>query len=68
VVISILELLQKQEPERLLFLAVPEDVWNTVFQEPIGETARETCLDRIVRVDPTRERIVQWLPPPNGAT
>jgi hypothetical protein len=53
-----------ETPERLRFLAVPEDVWNTLFHEPIGETA----LDRVLCFDPADERITRWISPPSGAT
>ena len=56
-------LLSAQDPSRVLFLAVPDDVWNTLFQEPIGETALEHALDRVVCFDPAEERIIQWTPP-----
>jgi hypothetical protein len=56
-------LLSAQDPSRVLFLAVPDDVWNTLFQEPIGEAALEHALDRVVCFDPAEERIIQWTPP-----
>jgi len=59
-------LLDTQDPGRLLFLAVPDDVWNTLFQEPIGETALQHALDRVMCFDPAEERIVQWIPPLSG--
>jgi hypothetical protein len=61
-------LLGSQDPGRLLFLAVPDDVWNTLFQEPIGEAALAHALDRVICFDPAEERIVQWTPPLRGET
>ena len=61
-------LLSTQDPGRLLFLAVPDDVWNTLFQEPIGVTALEHALDRVICFNPVEERIIQWTPPLLGAT
>lgn len=61
-------LLRKQHPGRSLYTTVPDDLWNTLFQEPLGETAREEGLDHIVRFDPEREEIVRWLPPPSSPT
>lgn len=61
-------LLATQDPGRQLFLAVPDDVWNTLFQEPLGETALRLAIDRVVSFDAAEERIVQWMPPPSGAT
>lgn len=59
-------LLGGQDPGRMLFLAVPDDVWNTLFQEPIGETALRHALDRVICFDPAEERIIQWTPPLSG--
>jgi hypothetical protein len=56
-------LLGAQDPGRRLFLAVPDDVWSTLFQEPIGETALQHALDRVLSFDPEEERIIQWMPP-----
>jgi hypothetical protein len=61
-------LLGAQDPGRLLFLAVPDDVWNTLFQEPIGETALRHALDRVLCFNPAEERITRWIPVPSGAT
>lgn len=61
-------LLDAQDPGRQLFLAVPDDVWNTLFQEPIGETALRFAIDRVLSFDAAEERILQWMPPPSGAT
>ena len=61
-------MLEMQEPDRQLFLAVPEDAWNTLFAEPLGQAVYERMLDRVVRFDPQQERIIRWMPPPPGAT
>ncbi len=61
-------LLDTQEPARKLFLGVPEEVWKTLFVEPLGAAVRERLLDRIVRFDPQQERIIEWMPPPSGET
>jgi len=45
-------LLRTQEPERELWLAVPDDTWKTLFLEPVGEAVRAEALDRVLRVDP----------------
>jgi hypothetical protein len=54
-------LLEKQEPERVRCLGVPEDAWNTVFAEPLGQAVCERLFDRIVRFDPRRA-----IDPPKG--
>ena len=60
-------LLRTQEPGRTLWLAVPDDVWKTVFLEPVGEAIRVETLDHVLRVDPEREEVVQWEQAKTGA-
>jgi hypothetical protein len=61
-------LLRAQEPERELWLAVPDDIWKTLFLEPVGEAIRAETLDRVLRVDAHHEEIVQWETSKPGAT
>jgi XisH protein len=53
-------LLRTQEPGRVLWLAVPDDVWKTLFLEPVGEAIRAETLDHVLRVDAAREEVVRW--------
>ena len=50
------------EPERRLFLAVPEDVALTFFQEDLGELLIKNGTLRVVGYDPVEERLTIWLP------
>jgi hypothetical protein len=53
-------LLTRFEPDRKIFLAVPQSVFANTFQEPI---ARPVLVDQAVAVvtfDPDQEVIVQW--------
>jgi XisH protein len=52
--------LSRQEPDRVLYLAIPELVRQSVFEEEIGATLLEDNLLRIVSFDPEKEEIVQW--------
>jgi len=61
-------LLRKVEPDRTLYIAVPVDVVNTLFQEAIGDAVREAALTHLIAFSPENEEIVQWLPEPNTQT
>ena len=54
--------LQKQEPERLLYLAVNETVFQTLFAEEAGQLLLEEPGFRLFVFNPTTEEIVQWKP------
>jgi hypothetical protein len=50
------------DPTRVLFLAVPERVWATVFAEPLGQLLRQRTGLRLVIFDPILEEVRQWMP------
>ncbi len=56
------DILEKSEPDRMLYLAVREAVYAAVFQEPIGEVLLENKRIRLIVFDPHAEVIVQWIP------
>lgn len=55
-------LLKRYEPERTLYLAVPESVRRNVFDEEAGQILVEDGVIRLFSFDPTEEEIVQWIP------
>lgn len=50
----------EREPERVLYLAVPHDVWRNVFNEPLGRLLTQTYGVRVISFDATKEEIIQW--------
>jgi hypothetical protein len=52
----------RAEPDRALFLAVNEEVYNNLFDEPIGELLLENQRIRLIVFDPHTETIRQWIP------
>ena len=56
------DVLSRAEPERALFLAVNEEVYNNLFEEPIGELLLENQRIRLIVFDPQTEVIRQWIP------
>lgn len=56
------EVLHRTEPDRGLFLAVDEEVYNNLFTEPIGELLLQSRRIRLIVFDPLGETIRLWIP------
>ena len=54
--------LAQREPNRVLYLAVPQDVVEDVFQEPLGQLLIGSAAIRVIGFEPTREEVVTWIP------
>ena len=54
--------LQMTEPSRILYLAVPTDVFNTFFQERFTQIVIKQYDLQILAYDPNLEEIVEWKP------
>ena len=52
--------LQMTEPSRILYLAVPVDIFNTFFQERFPQAAVEQYDLKIIVYNPNAEEITQW--------
>ncbi len=50
------------EPERPLYLAVPQRVFEGIFAERLGQMVIASQTMRLVVFDEKRERIVRWAP------
>ena len=54
-------ILAERDPERKLFLAVPQSTLIDVFQEPLGTLLLNKNLARVVGFDPEKKEVTQWL-------
>jgi len=54
-------LLARLEPERKLYLAVPHQVYENVFTEPIARPVIDDLNVQIFTFDPGKEQIVKWI-------
>lgn len=54
--------LEMTEPDRDIFLAIPEDIFNGFFQERFVQFAIKTYSLQLLVYNPDLERIVQWKP------
>ena len=52
--------LQKRDPDRLLYLAVNRNTFETLFKEEAGELLLEEPGFRMVVFDPMNEEVVLW--------
>ena len=55
-------LIQRVEPEREVYLAIPEKVYNEIFSEPIGQAVITDLSLKLIVVDLDKLEIVQWIP------
>ncbi len=56
-----IDILAEREPDRVLYLAVPEAVANELFEEPIGQLLLRNKRLRLLVFEPKQEVIVQWI-------
>lgn len=55
-------LLTRYDPNRTLYLAIPDAVRVSIFEEEAGAVLIEDQVIRLFTFSPTQEVIVQWIP------
>ena len=55
-------LLEELEPERSLYLAIPEFAYEEVFTDKLGQLMLRKHKLKLIVIDEARQEIVQWLP------
>jgi glucose-6-phosphate 1-dehydrogenase len=53
--------LENKDPNRQLYLAVPEEIYNTFFQSLLAKSAVQKYQVKLMIYDPEDEVIIQWL-------
>jgi len=56
------DVLAEREPERRLYLAVHNQVFNDLFEEPIGKLLLKNSRVQLIVFDPRTEEILKWIP------
>jgi hypothetical protein len=56
------EVLATSEPERMLYLAIPEEALEGIFTEEIGQIMLKNRFRRVCVYGIDEEKIVQWIP------
>lgn len=54
-------LLDRVEPDRALYIALTADVYEELFEEPLGKALLEDNRIRLLVFEPLREEIIQWI-------
>jgi hypothetical protein len=52
--------LEMTEPDRILYLAIPIDIFNTFFQERFTQAAISHYALKIIAYKPNTEEIIEW--------
>lgn len=55
-------LLQKVDPERLLYLAVTKQTYSNIFSEPIGDLVITEVPLNLIVIDSKKVEVRQWIP------
>ena len=53
--------LAESEPERCLYLAIPEYIYNTLFETPVGKLVLAKHQIKVIVFDEQQEVVTQWL-------
>jgi hypothetical protein len=56
------DVLAELQPDRVLYLAVPQKAIRELFEEPLGKLLLRNNRALLIGFDPGEEVIVQWLP------
>ena len=56
------DILARLDPERILYLAIRQEVFLDLFTEPIGKVLLENNRLRLLVFDPEQGAIAQWIP------
>ena len=54
------ELMEAVEPERELYLAIPQHTWDGLFSHPVGQLILKTQNLKVIVFTPQNQRITQW--------
>jgi hypothetical protein len=54
-------LMRRVEPDRTLYLAIPEAAFKSMFEEPAGQRVIQEVGLKLVVFSPDRQEILQWL-------
>lgn len=57
------DILAELEPSRALYLAIPSNVAEDLFEEPIGKLLLKNRRLNLISFDPKKEAIKQWIIP-----
>ncbi len=53
--------LEIEDPNRVLFLAIPEDAWLIFFQKPVIQKSLARIQAKIIVYNPHKNELVKWI-------
>jgi hypothetical protein len=53
--------LEISDPNRVLFLAIPDEVWQRFFLKPIIQKSLERVKAKVLVFDPQANKIIRWI-------
>ena len=53
--------LRVKEPERILFVEITDEVWDSLFQLPFAQMVIAELKMKVIVVNPDKKEIVQWI-------
>ncbi|MEA5479087.1 XisH family protein [Pseudanabaena galeata UHCC 0370] len=53
--------LENKDPSRILYLAVPQEIYDTFFQSVLAQAVIQKCQLKLIIYEPESEVIVKWL-------
>ncbi|MBF0103660.1 MAG: XisH family protein [Desulfobacterales bacterium] len=56
------DVLSDIEPERIVYLAIREEIFTTLFSEPSGQILLRKNRVNLLVFDPSEKEILQWIP------
>ena len=59
------DILEDLEPERIPYLAIRQAIFDSLFQEPIGQVLLRRQRFKLLVFDPVKQEVVQWIPSPH---
>ena len=57
--------LNQQDPERILYLAAPENLYDRFFATPFVQDLIKQNSIYLITYDTDQEKLIQWIPQPN---
>lgn len=55
------DIMEELHPERTLYLALPDNVYADIFEEPVGKVLLKKRRVRLIVFDPNTEVLLQWI-------
>ncbi|MCI5150659.1 MAG: fatty-acid synthase [Candidatus Electrothrix sp. MAN1_4] len=59
-------LLGKVDPERMIYLATTDVIFDEIFREPVGELVIQELPMRLIVIDSAKEEVKKWIIPSNS--